>query len=187
MATGETPGGVHVIRTSLGPEAMGTEAAVEAYRSPAGVGRAFRNAKTDLRIRPVHVYTADHVRAHVLMCMLALYLEWHMRRRLAPMLFEDDDREGARARRGAPVERAGVPERAGDRADTKRTDGLPAHSLRTLPGGPGTLTPDRLRLPGQGDSQLTAVTTPTPVQERAFGLPGVRPGRNVPIRMTGPM
>ncbi len=187
IAAGARPGGVHVIRTSLGPEAMGTEAAVEAYRSPAGGGRAFRNDRTDLRIRPVHVHTADHVRAHVFMCMPALHLEWHMRRRLAPMLSGDGDRGAARAQRNSPVEPTRVPERARAKAGTRLADGLPAHSLRTLPAGPATLTPDRLRLPGHGDSQLTAVTTPTPARERAFGLPGVRPDRNVPIRMTGPM
>ena len=114
------------------------------------------------------------------MCMLALHVEWHMRRRLAPILSGDDDRGAARAQRNSPVERARA------KADTRRAaDGLPAHSLRTPLDDLATLTLNRLRLPGHGDSQLTAVTTPTPVQERAFGLLGVRPDRNVPIRMTG--
>jgi len=188
IAAGARLDGVHVIRTSLGPEAMGRGGAVDAYRSPAGVERAFRNDRTDLRIRPVHVYTADHVKAHVFLCMPAPHVEWHMRRRLAPMLSGDDGRGGARLQRSSPAGPARVPEGAGDRAGTKRTpDGLPAHSLRTPRDGPATLTPDRLRLPGHGDSRPTAVTTPIPVQERAFGLPGVRPNRNVPIGMTGPM
>ena len=173
--------GVYVIRTSLGPEAMATEAAVDAYKSLASVERAFRNAKTDLRIRPVYVYSADHVKAHVFMCMLALHVEWHMRRRLAPMLFEDDNREGAR--RSSPVEPARVSESAKAKADTKSTaDGLPAHSLRTLLDDLATLTLNQMRL--TGDSPLTVVTKPTPVQKRAFGLLGVKPDRNVPIRMT---
>ncbi|MCY4241967.1 MAG: IS1634 family transposase, partial [Rhodobacter sp.] len=180
--------GACVIRTSLGPEAMGRDGAVDAHRSLAGGGRAFRNAKSDPRIRPVYVYSADHVKAHVFLCMLALHVEWHMRRRLAPMLSGDDDRGGARLQRSSPVEPARVSEGARDRADTKRTpDGLPVHSLRTPLDDLATLTLNRLRLPDHGDSQLTAVTTPTPARERAFGLLGVKPDRNVPIRMTGPM
>ena len=88
--------GIYVIRASLDAEAMGTEAAVDAYKSLAGGGRAFRNAKTDLRIRPVYACTADHVKAHVFLCMLALHVEWHMRRRLAPMFSGDDDRGSTR-------------------------------------------------------------------------------------------
>ena len=174
--------GVYVIRTSLGPEAMATEAAVDAYKSLASVERAFRNVKTDLRIRPVYVYSADHVKAHVFMCMLALHVEWHMRRRLAPMLFEDDDREGAR--RSSPVEPARVSESAKAKADTKRTpDGLPVHSFRTLLDDLSGMALNRLRLPGE--SLLTVVTTPTRVQKRALELLGVKPDQNVPIRMTG--
>ena len=177
--------GVYVVRTSLGPEAMGTEAAVDAYKSLAGVERAFRNAKTDLRIRPVYVYSADHVKAHVFLCMLALHVEWHMRRRLAPILFEDDDREGARAQRSSPVEKAEVSESAKARADTKRTpDGLPVHSFRTLLDDLSGMALNRLRLQGHGDSLLTVVTTPTRVQKRAFELLGVKPDQNVPMRMT---
>ncbi len=178
--------GVCVIRTSLDAASMGAAEAVEAYKGLAGVERAFRNARTDLRIRPVHVHSPDHVRAHVFMCMLALHVERHMRRRLAPMPFEDDDREAARARRGSPVERAEVSERAKARANTKRTpDGLPVHSLRTLLDDLSGMALNQLRLPGHGDSLLTVVTTPAPVRERAFGLLGVKPDRNVPMRMTG--
>ena len=84
--------GIYVIRTSLPAETIGTAAAVEAYKSLATVERAFRMVKSDLRVRPVYVYTEDHVRGHVFLCMLAYYLQWHMRQRLAPLLFEDDDR-----------------------------------------------------------------------------------------------
>ena len=75
--------GIYVIRTRLGPVSLGAEAAVEAYKGFAGAERAFRNAKSDLRIRPVYVYSPDHVRAYVFMCMLALHVEWHMRQRRA--------------------------------------------------------------------------------------------------------
>jgi len=186
IAAGARPGGVHVVRTSLDAASMGAAGAVEAYRGLAGVERAFRNDRSGLRIRPVHVHPPDHVRAHVFMCMLALHVEWHMRRRLAPMLSGDDGREGARARRSPPVEKAGVPESAKDRADTRLTpDGLPVHGLRTLLDDLPAMALNQLRLPGHGESLLTVVTTPTRARKRAFGLPGVKPDRNVPIRMTG--
>ena len=98
--------GVYIVRTSLGAEVIKTDAAVEAYKSLAGVERAFRTIKSDLRLRPIYVYSSDHVRAHVFLCMLSLYVEWNMRQRLAPLLFEDDDRTAARAARISPVEKA---------------------------------------------------------------------------------
>ena len=178
--------GVYVIRTSLDAASMGAAEAVEAYKSLAGVERAFRNVKSDLRIRPVFVYSPDHVRAHVFLCMLALHVEWHMRRRLAPMLFEDDDREAARAARSTPVEKARPSDSARRKAATKRTaDDLPAHSFRTLLDDLSGMALNQLRLPGHGESLLTVVTTPTRVQKRAFELLGVKPEQNVPIRMTG--
>ena len=175
-----------MVRTSLDAGAVGPEAAVEDCKSLAGVERAFRNAKGDLRIRPVHVCTEDRVRAHVFLCMLALHVEWHMRRRLAPMLFEDDDREGARARRSSPVEPARVSERAKAKASDKRTpDGLPVHSFRTLLADLSGVVLNRVRLPGRGDSLLSVAARPTPVQERAFELLGVGHDQDVPMRMPG--
>ncbi len=171
--------GVCVIRTSLDAASIGAEAAVEDCKSLAGVERAFRNAKTDLRIRPVHVYSADHVKAHVFLCMLACHVEWHMRRRLAPMLFEDDDREGARAQRNSPVERAEVSARA--KAGTKRTpDGLPVHSLRTLLADLGTLTLNEVTLPGGPDHAFPLLATPTELQRRAFKLLEIDPAKSLP-------
>ena len=123
--------GVYVIRTSLDSASLGPEAAVEAYKSLARVERAFLTMKASrLRIRPVHVCSEDHVRAHVFLCMLAFYVEWHMRRRLAPILFEDDDREGARAQRSSPVEPARVSKRAKAKAAKKRTPDGQWHFIR---------------------------------------------------------
>ena len=178
--------GIRVVRTSLGADAIGTEAAVDAYKSLSRVERAFRMARSDLAIRPVHVYTATHVRAHVFLCMLALHVEWHMRRRLAPLLFQDDDREGARRGRASPVAPAEVSESARDKAASKRTpDGLPVHSFRTLMEDLSTMVLNQLRLPGQESSLISIVTSPTPVQARAFALIGVKPNHEVPMRMTG--
>ena len=89
--------GVCVIRTSL--KDIGPDAAVAVYKCLSAVERAFRTARSHLRVRPVHACIEDRVRGHVFLCMLSYYVEWHMRRRLAPLLFEDD----ARAARGTRV------------------------------------------------------------------------------------
>ena len=174
--------GVYVIRTSLDAGAIGPEAAVEAYKSLARVERAFLTMKASrLRIRPVHVYSADHVKAHVFMCMLALHVEWHMRRRLAPILFEDDDREGARAQRSSPVEKAEVSESAKAKADTKRTpDGLPVHGFRTLLADLGTLTLNEATVPAGPDHGFPVFAQPTELQRRAFDLLEIDPAKFLP-------
>ena len=90
--------GLYVVRTSLPAEVLDDAATVRSYKSLALVERAFRCIKTvDLQVRPVYHWLADRVRAHVFLCMLAYYLEWHMRQRLAPMLFDDTDKEAAEA------------------------------------------------------------------------------------------
>ena len=174
--------GVYVIRTSLDSASLGPEAAVEAYKSLARVERAFLTMKASrLRIRPVHVYSEDHVRAHVFLCMLAFYVEWHMRRRLAPILFEDDDREGARAQRNSPVEPARVSESAKAKAADKRTpDGLPVHSLTTLLADLATLTLNEATVPAGPDHGFPVFAQPTELQRRAFDLLEIDPAKFLP-------
>ena len=178
--------GIYVVRTSLDPAAMGAQAAVEAYKSLAGVERAFLTMKTArLRVRPVHVYSEDHVRAHVFLCMLAFHVEWHMRRDLAPILFEDDHREAARAQRSSPVEPAEVSDGAKGKADTKRTqDGLPVHSFSTLLADLGTLTLNHASLPGRPDSRFLLASEPTGLQARALELLGMDPNPDAYISVT---
>ena len=178
--------GVYVIRTSLESASLGAEQAVEAYKGLARVERAFLTMKISrLRIRPVHVYSEDHVRAHVFLCMLAYHVEWHMRRRLAPLLFQDDDPEGARAQRSSPVEPAKVSESAKAKADTKLTpDGLPVHSFTTLLSDLGTLTLNHASLPGRPDSRFLLASEPTELQARAFDLLGMDPDRDAYISVT---
>ena len=95
--------GIYVIRTNLDTAAFDTHAAVAAYKSLSQVERAFRSMKmTRLHVRPVFVYTEQHVLGHVFLCLLAWYLEWHLRRRLAPLLFEDE----APPVRDSPVQKA---------------------------------------------------------------------------------
>ena len=177
---------VFVIRTSLDSASFGPEAAVEDCKSLAQVERPFLTMKASrLRIRPVHGCSEDHVRAHVFLCMLACHAEWHMRWHLAPILFEDDDREGARTQRSSPMEPARVSESAKAKADTKRTpDGPPVHSFRTLLADLGTLTLNHASLPGRPDSRFLLASEPTELQERAFELLGMDPDRGDCISVT---
>ena len=126
--------GLYVIRTSVSAQQLGAAEAVAAYKSLAQVERAFRSMKTvDLQVRPVFHYSAPRVRAHVFLCMLAYYVEWHMRQRLKPMLFDDEYLEQASASRASPVLKAVRSEHAKAK-DLHKTaaDGTPLHSFRTL-------------------------------------------------------
>jgi transposase len=92
--------GLYVVRTSLPATVLDDTATVRSYKALSLVERAFRCIKTvDLQVRPVYQWLAERVRAHVFLCMLAYYLEWHMRQRLAPMLYDDTDKDGAEAQR----------------------------------------------------------------------------------------
>ena len=167
--------GVYAVRTSLDAGRIDPEQAVRAYKSLSRVERAFRAMKTDrLAVRPIYVYNENRVRAHVFLCLLAWYLEWHLRKRLAPLLFEDHDPAAARAKQGSPVARAEVSDSAESKARSKRTpDGLPVHSMDTLMADLATLTLNRVSLPGQPDSSFMLTAQPTPVQAQAFRLLGI--------------
>ena len=169
--------GLYVVRTSLPAGELDAEGAVRAYKRLSGVERAFRSLKTvDLKVRPVFHRTADRVRAHVFLCMLAYYVEWHMRARLKPLLFDDHDPAAAEAARASIVAPARVSEAAREKARSKRTaDGLPAHSFRTLLGDLATVARNRVapRLPGAEPFEV--LTRPTALQREAFKLLGVRP------------
>ena len=113
-----------------------------ACKSLARVERAFRPLKaTHPQVQPVHLYSEEHMRGYVFPRVLAQYVEWDLRRKLPPLLFEDAEREAAEARRDSPVEPAQVSLAAEARADTKRTpEGLPVQSLRTFLDHLGRLT-----------------------------------------------
>ena len=169
--------GVYVLRTNLPAAQLDAADTVRAYKSLAGVERAFRSMKTvDLQLRPVFHWTAPRVRAHVLLCMLAYYLEWHMRRRLAPMLFDDHDPAARETQRASPVANATPSPAARDKAASKRTDPahgepLPVHSFRTLLADLATLTRNLVRL--GADRTETLLAAPTKLQRRALQLLGV--------------
>ena len=167
--------GIYVVRTSLPADSFDDATTVRSYKSLALVERAFRCIKTvDLQVRPVHHWLADRVRAHVFLCMLAYYLEWHMRQRLAPILFDDTDHETAEALRNSVVARAQRSPAAVTKQTTGRTpDGLPVHSFRSLLADLATLARNRITTAITPDYPLTVVTRPTSVQQKAFDLLGV--------------
>ena len=171
--------GIYVIRTNLPAAQSDAAATVRAYKSLSGVEHGFRSLKTvDLELRPVFHWTAPRVRAHVLLCMLAYYLQWHMRRSLAPMLFDEPDPASRHAQRSSPVAKAEPSPAARRKAARKRTEPaegepLPVHSFHTLLGDLATLTRNVVRL---GRDRLIAVlATPTRTQRHALDLLGVTP------------
>src|ERR1700761_1247145 len=166
---------LYVVRTSLPAAALDDTATVRSYKSLSLVERAFRCIKTvDLQIRPIYHWLADRVRAHVFLCMLAYYLEWHMRQRLAPMLFDDTDPEAAEARRLSVVAPAQQSKAAIKKQTTGMTpDGLPVHSFRTLLADLATLARNTIITAITPLYPLTVVTRPTPVQQKAFDLLGL--------------
>jgi transposase len=168
--------GVYVVRTSLAAETLDDAAAVRSYKSLARVERAFRCIKTvDLQVRPVRHWLADRVRAHVFLCMLAYHLEWHMRQRLAPMLFDDTDKQAAEALRESVVAQAQRSPAAVTKQTTGLTaDGLPVHSFRSLLADLATLARNTITTAITPDYPLTVVTRPTAIQHKAFDLLGVR-------------
>jgi transposase len=170
--------GIYVVRTSLSQDRMTAEEAVRSYKRLAEVESAFRSLKTvDLKVRPIYHHLADRVRAHVLLCVLAYYVEWHMRDALAPVLFEDDDKPAGDAIRDSIVAPAKRSPRADDKASSKRTEsGEPVHSFQTLLADLATIAKNRVQPMAKGEAlpAFDLVTTPTPPQRRAFELLGVR-------------
>ena len=169
--------GLYVIRTSLPKDQLDGPAAVAAYKSLAHVERAFRSMKTvDLNVRPVFHYSEQRVRAHVFLCMLAYYVQWHMRARLKPLLFDDEHLDEASASRASPVAKAVRSEQAKAKDASKLADdGLPLHSFRTLLKDLGTLTYNVTRTGANPGATITITSRPTPIQDKAFKLLGLSP------------
>jgi transposase len=167
--------GIYVIRTSVPAETLSSGKVVGCYKRLSAVERAFRSLKSvDLKIRPIYHHLADRVRAHVFLCMLSYYVEWHMRRALAPMLFDDDDPQAAEVARTSIVTPAQRSPKAKSKDLCKRTeDGLPVHSFQTLLKDLATLTSNEVRV---GEQTFQMLATPTPVQRRALQLLQVSTG-----------
>ena len=168
--------GLYIVRTSLTAAELDAEGTVRAYKRLSAVERAFRSLKTvDLKVRPIFHHAANRVRAHVFLCMLAYYVEWHMRQRLKPLLFDDDDAAAAEAARPSVVAPAEVSASARNKARRKRTaDGLPVHSFRTLLGDLATIAKNRVVARLEGAEPFEVVTRPTALQRKALERLGVR-------------
>jgi len=166
--------GFYVLRTSVPAEALDSADTVRAYKSLARVERAFRCLKAiDLEIRPLYHWASPRVRSHVFLCMLAYYVEWHMRQLLAPILFDDHDRVAAEASRASPVAKAQTSPAAKRKAATKRTDDdQPVHSFRTLLADLATIARNVVQFANA--NEVTLVTRPTKIQQRALDLLDVK-------------
>jgi hypothetical protein len=170
--------GIYVIRTSVPREILDANGAVGAYKSLSEVERAFRTLKSiELKIRPIFHRLAERVKAHVFLCMLAYYVEWHMRKSLAPILFDDHepgDAANSRPSMVTPAERSAAAKR---KAKTKMTeDNLPVHSFHTLLADLATVTKNTVEVKpiGNEPARFEKLARPTPLQQRAFDLLGVK-------------
>jgi transposase len=169
--------GIYVVRTSLAAKALDDDASVRAYKSLAQVERAIRSIKTvDLQIRPIFHWLAPRVRAHVCLCMLAYHVEWHMRQRLAQMLYDDADKEAAEALRDNAVAKA----QRSPAAIAKQTrgttpDGLPVHSFQSLLADLATLAQNTVTTALNAGHEFIVHTRPTAIQQKALDLLGINP------------
>jgi Transposase DDE domain len=166
--------GIYVLRTSVASKTLSAQDTVRQYKRLSVVERAFRTLKSiDLKVRPIHHHLADRVRAHILLCMLAYYVEWHMRQALAPLLFADEEPEAGQALRASAVAPAQRSPAALRKIHTHLSeDGLPLHSFQTLLEDLATLTRNQVQAAGRSFEMISA---PTQVQRRAFDLLGVAP------------
>jgi transposase len=171
--------GIYVVRTSLPVEAIDDAATVGAYKRLCGVERAFRSLKTvDLEIRPIFHYASPRVKAHVLLCMLAYYLEFHLRAKLGPLLYDDTDKEVAAAMRNSPVAKARRSPSARRKETTGLTpDGLPVQSFQSLLADLATYCRIRATTALNDKYEFTIYSRPNPTQARAFELLGIKPDR----------
>jgi hypothetical protein len=171
--------GIYVIRTSVPSELLKGEATVAAYKRLSTVERAFRSMKTvDLKVRPIFHHAADRVRAHVFLCMLAYYVEWHMRQALAPILFDDSDRKTAESLRRSVVAPAERSPTAKSKAAEKRTeDDFPVHSFQSLLRDLATLTKNYVQAKIKAAPLFIQYSKPTRLQARAFEILEVVPER----------
>jgi len=164
--------GIYVIRTPLLKRQMNAAEVVRSYKSLTQVERAFRSLKTvDLKIRPIHHWRENRVRAHIFLCMLAYYVEWHLIEAWRSLLFTDED-QAAKATRD-PIAPAKRSDAALDKVHTRlSSDGQPVHSLRTLLAELATLVRNTCRTPSdpQHPATFDILTTATPLQRRAFEL-----------------
>ena len=162
--------GIYVLRTSLPTDTLTDDDVVLRYKSLADVERFFRCLNGELDVRPIRHRLADRVRAHMFLRMLSYYISWHMKAALAPILFVDNDKPAAAAKRTNPVAPAQRSDEALTKAARKRTDDhTPAHSFTSLLADLATICANQIQ-PANDMPAFTKITTPTPLQRRAFEL-----------------
>lgn len=162
--------GLYVIRTSVESEILSAPSTVKAYKSLSQVEQAFRSYKSiDLKVRPIYHHLETRVKAHIFLCLLAYYVEWHMKQLLAPMLFNDEEKGQVNTDGVAPTKRS---QKALSKARKKKTtDNLPVHSFPTLMADLGTITLNTIVSKFEGnDITFLKVTQPTPLQQKALNL-----------------
>jgi len=171
--------GLYVVRTSLPQETLSTEQTVAAYKDLSQVEQAFRSLKSvDLQVRPIFHWKDDRIRSHVFLCMLAYYLEWHMRGVLAELLFDDHEREAAEQTRKSIVSPAPRSAAAKQKEQQRRTaDGYPVQSFQCLLKDLATQCKNRVRWTSSPQVEFERVTVPTDLQRRVFDLLGVPPSK----------
>src|SRR5881409_1855303 len=164
--------GIYIIRTSVPLAQMDSADCVRNYKALANVERAFRSLKTiDLKVRPIHHRTADRVRAHILLCTLAYYVEWHMREAWRELMFADEEQDAKRTRDPVAPARRSAPALK-KIASRTRPDGTPLHCFRTLLDALATIVRNTCRTPKAGPDAPTfeVLTTPKTKQQRALEL-----------------
>ncbi|OPF15943.1 tail length tape measure protein [Microcystis aeruginosa KW] len=164
--------GVYVLRTSLESTLMDAATTVKAYKSLSQVEEAFRCYKSiDLKVRPIYHYKGDRVKAHIFLCMLAYYVEWHLKQSLAPLLFEDEEIDDS----SVDVIKANRSESAQSKERKKRNqENFPVHSFRTLLEDLGTICLNTVECTiREGSYRFSKITRPTQLQQKALDLLGV--------------
>jgi hypothetical protein len=171
--------GIYIVRTSVPAQVLSDCQTVSAYKSLSQVERAFRAIKTtSLEIRPIYHWREQRVRGHVLLCMLAYYVEWHMRKKLAPLLYDETDHEAAAALRDSPASKARRSPAARSKEKSGRTeDGLPVLNFRGLLNHLGTYTRMCAATPPHMRHTFLMYSELTPIQKKAFELLHIKPDR----------
>jgi hypothetical protein len=165
--------GIYVLRTSLPDHTLARDDVVLRYKDLADVERFFRTLNSELDVRPIQHRLAERVRAHMFLRMLSYYISWHMKQALAPILFQDNDKPAAAAKRADPVAPAQRSDNALTKAARKRTEeDYPVHRFTSLLTDLGTICANHIQ-PTDDLPAFTKITTPTPLQHRAFELLGV--------------
>ena len=167
----QTLDGVYVIRTSLAQKAYSAENVVETYKSLSQVERAFRSMKTTrLQIRPIYHWTENRIRAHVFLCMLAYYVEWHIHQKLAPYLYSDDQKEKGKQKRDSVIDPAQKSDAAIEKTVTHQAeDGTPVNSMDTIIDFLGTICKNKMQYDNH-DEPFYTITQPTKEQQKILDL-----------------